>query len=467
MPTSDLSLIAHLMRRAGFGATRDELEAHAAKGYDALVEDLLYPERFPEVADDDLRRYYLELNDADSMLPFNARWIYRMVNTRRPLEEKMALFWHHLFATSVGKSEHGPSSIAQLDTFRRNGLSDLRTILLDLARDPAMIHFLDNSENHKDEPNENWGRELLELFSMGVGNYTELDIKVAASAFTGWTFTQPIPLDPYGRYDAEFVYRADDHDDGVKTFLGETGRLDGEDIVDIIVKQPATARFIARHLYNFFVTDEPQVPAWNETPPLDPAAIATLTEAYNDSGGELRPVMRALFHSDFFKQSKSKKVKSPAELVAGIVKLAGTYRSPDPGLADFSDATTVMGQVLMTPPTVEGWHTGKEWIDLGNLGERVNFAVDQLGDDTKPGVQAIIERLTAIGASLPPEQFVDQCLELVGPITVGDETRAALMEYALSGGALRWETEQEREESAARVSRMLQLIVSTVDYQFA
>ena len=200
MSTSDLSLIAHLMRRAGFGATRDELEAYAAKGYDALVEDLLHPERFPQVADDDLRRYYLELNDADSMVPFNARWIYRMVNTRRPLEEKMALFWHHLFATSVGKSEHGPSSIAQLDTFRRNGLSDLRIILMDLARDPAMIHFLDNSENHKDEPNENWGRELLELFSMGVGNYTERDIKMVARAFTGWTFTQPIPLDPYGRY---------------------------------------------------------------------------------------------------------------------------------------------------------------------------------------------------------------------------------------------------------------------------
>ena len=215
------------------------------------------------------------------------------------------------------------------------------------------------------------------------------------------------------------------------------------------------------------MADEPQVPAWNETPPRDPAAIATLTGAYYDSDREMRAVMRALFHSDFFKQSKSKKIKSPAELVAGIVKLAGTYRSPDPGLVDFSDATMVMGQVLMTPPTVEGWHTGKEWIDLGNLGERVNFAVDQLGDETKPGVQSITERLTTRGAPLPPEQFVDQCLDLVGPITVGAETRDALMEYALSGGALRFDTEPEREESAGRVSRMLQLIVSTVDYQFA
>ena len=467
MSKSDLSLIAHLMRRAGFGATRDELEAYASKGYDARVEDLLHPERLPEFEDDDLRRYYLELNNADSVDPFNARWIYRMVNTPRPLEEKMALFWHHVFATSVGKSEHPPSSIAQLDTFRRNGLSDFRTILLDLAKDPAMIHFLDNSENHKDEPNENWGRELLELFSMGVGNYTEQDVKMAARAFTGWTFTQPIPLDPYGRYDAEFIYVADDHDDGVKTFLGETGRFDGEDIIDIIIAQPATARFIARHLYNFFVADEPQVPAWNETPPQDPGAIDALTEAYSSSGGKVRAVMRTLLNSDFFKQSRSKKVKSPAELVAGVVKLAGTYRSPDPGLAGFSDATVVMGQVLMTPPTVEGWHTGKEWIDLGNLGERVNFAVDHLQDHTTPGVRSIIERLTALEAPLSPEQFVDRCLDLVGPIAVDAETRDALLEYARSGGALGFGTEPEREESAARVSRMLQLIVSTVDYQFA
>ena len=127
-----------------------------------------------------------------------------MVNTERPLEEKMALFWHHVFATSVGKSEHGPSSKTQIDLFRRNAVSGIRTILVDLARDPAMIHWLDNSENHRDEPNENWGRELLELFSMGVGNYTEDDIKMASRAFTGWTFIQPIPLDPYGRYPSEF-----------------------------------------------------------------------------------------------------------------------------------------------------------------------------------------------------------------------------------------------------------------------
>ena len=135
MPNSDLALIAHLMRRAGFGATRAELEQYAEQSYEEIVEDLLHPERFPEVQDDVIIRYWLELNNPDSVEPWNTHWLFRMVNTERPLEEKMALFWHHVFATSVGKSEHGPSSKTQIELFRRNALSDVRTILVDLAKD--------------------------------------------------------------------------------------------------------------------------------------------------------------------------------------------------------------------------------------------------------------------------------------------------------------------------------------------
>ena len=465
MPSADIGLLAHLMRRAGFGANRDELEARASKSYEEAVEDLLHPERFPEVADDIVTRYWLELNNPDSVEPWNTRWIYRMVNTQRPLEEKMALFWHHVFATSVGKSEHGPSSKTQIDLFRKNALADMRAILLDLARDPAMIHWLDNSENHSYRINENWGRELLELFSMGVGNYTEDDIKEASRAFTGWTFKQPIPLDPYGRYPSEFVYREDDHDDGVKTFLGETGRFDGADIIGIIVRQPATAQFISRHLYNFFVADEPQVPSWNETPPQDPDAIAALSDAYFESGGSLRAMLRLLFNSDFFKSARFRKVKSPAELVAGTIKLAGTHRFPEPSLHGAPGATSVMGQHLMTPPTVEGWHTGREWIDCGTLAERVNFAVNELSDSALPGIEAIRRRLAASGAPLSPDEFVDRTLDLVGPMSVDAQTREALLDYAQSGGDLRFDAEPEA--SAARVGRMVQFIAASVEYQFA
>ena len=191
-------------------------------------------------------------------------------------------FWHQIFATSQGKSEHPVSSIEQIELFRGNGLGKVRDILGDLARDPAMLYFLDNNENHKDEPNENWGRELLELFSMGVGNYTEDDIKMASKAFTGWTYHQIITLDPYGRYPAEFRFIPEDHAEGSKTFLGHTGNFNGDDIIDIIVNQPACAKFISRHLYNFFVADEVQVPSWNETPPKDEKAIEALMKVFKD-----------------------------------------------------------------------------------------------------------------------------------------------------------------------------------------
>ena len=465
MPGTELSLIAHLMRRAGFGATQNELEAYAAIGYETVVENLLHPEQFAQVDEDILVRYYG--STIEDPVRAAAFWIYRMVNTQRPLEEKMALFFHHLFATANSKCNHPQVMSSQIEMFRRVGLSDFRTILTALSKDPAMLHWLDNNENHKDEPNENYGRELLELFSMGVGNYTEQDIKMAARAFTGWTFTQPIPIYPQGRYPSDFVYREDDHDDGVKTFLGETGRFNGDDIIEIIVKQEATARFLTRHLYNFFVADEPQVPAWATVPPQNPEAVDTLVKAYSDSGGELRSILRVLFNSDFFKEARYKKVKSPAELVAGVSKLVGTYRFPDLGMeVRLPAATMVMGQELLNPPTVEGWHTGKEWIDGGTLNERVNFAVDEVGDLTKPGIQAIIEQLSATGASLSPGEFVDRCLELVG-VEVGAETRNTLFETAESDGELRLGSEEERESSAERIGEMLQLIVASREYQFA
>ena len=225
MSDSALSLTAHLIRRAGFGTTRGELEEYASRSYDDLVDELLDPASVPDVDEDVLQRYYPELTHKDSLQAWSGRWIYRMVNSRAPLRDKMALFWHQVFATAWHKSEHTPCMIDQIESFRRVGMSDLRTILLELSRDPGMVFWLDNCENFSAEPNENYGRELLELFSMGVGNYTEQDLKMAARAFTGWTFAQPIPLYPYGHYEPEFKYVEEEHDGAVKTFLGETGRF--------------------------------------------------------------------------------------------------------------------------------------------------------------------------------------------------------------------------------------------------
>ena len=233
-------------------------------------------------------------------------------------------------------------------------------LLVELSRDPAMVFYLDNCMSHKDAVNENYGRELLELFSVGVGmdghpNYTEDDVQVCARSFTGWTITNAIPQYPNGRYEARFLYNPDDHDDGEKTFLGETGRWNGEDVIDIIAKQPGAARFVARHLYNFFVADEPQVPAWQDTPPQDPEAITMLEDEYFGSNYDIRSMLRVLFNSDFFKKARFAKVKSPAEVVIGTMRLVDDFTSPKFGIHPIAIEMRYMGQDLLNPPT---WKAG-------------------------------------------------------------------------------------------------------------
>jgi len=463
-----LTTMAHLLRRAGFGSSRDELEVYAARPYEEVVDDLVNPERFEPLDEDTLERFYPHIfSNKDNPAVWNGRWFWRMVNTRRPLEEKMTLFWHHVFATGWTKSEHTPSMVAHIEMLRKNGLQNFRTLLLEISKDPAMSFWLDNSENHGDAPNENYGRELLELFSMGIGTYNEPDVKDAARAFTGWTFEQPLPLYPTGHYNAKFQFRPEDHDNTEKTFLGVTGNLDGEDIIDLIVKQEANARFICRHIYNFFVADEPQIPAWSVTPPHDEAAIDTLVKAYMDSDADIRTVMKTLFLSDFFKEARGKRVKCPAEFIAGTIKLTGEFREIEPGLPTLDAASVVMGQKLMDPPTVEGWHTGKEWIDGGTLTERINFATARVGNPEMPGTRAIIDRLSGHGDPITPAELVDGVLDLAGPIEVADETRTALLQLAELDGDLEFGSPSERTKSEDRIARMLALAVASREYQFA
>ena len=291
----DIALMAHLMRRAGFGVTRDELEGLVEQGYEATVEELLHPEWQPEPDMYPLYRYFPVADSPWNIHHAQMEWLYRMRNGTRPLQEKMALFWHHVFATAISKVEEASPLAAQVEMFRRKGMGNFKELLIELAKDPAMVYWLDNQDNHKRAPNENWGRELLELFSMGVGNYTEKDVYECSRAFTGWSFRPIGPSLPWGVFPWLFQYLAEDHDAGEKTFLGETGRFNGEDIIDIVVRHPACARFISRHLYNFFVADEPQVPDWPIEPPRDPDAIELLSSTLVESDYELVPVLRAIF----------------------------------------------------------------------------------------------------------------------------------------------------------------------------
>ncbi len=311
------------------------------------------------------------------------------------------------------------------------------------------------------------------MFSLGVGmdeqfNYSEDDVKACALAFTGWNIAPAYPPFPYGRSQWQFRFDPADHDDSVKTFLGETGRWNGEDIIDIICKQPGAARFIARHLYDFFVADEAPVPAWRQTPPRDMEAIRVLEKAYFDSGYNIKAMLRALLTSDFFKSEDVRfaKVKNPAEMVAGTLRLVGDHREIKPGLWELAQECTYMGMNLMDPPTVEGWHTGYEWIDSGTLVERINFASEYLGQTDLPGVQSLVNHLMARGESLSPAQFVEGSIDLVGTLNLTDDTRQALVAHAQRGGDLRHGTEVDRAEFTRRAGEMFQMIASTSEFQF-
>ncbi|MBM3959366.1 MAG: DUF1800 domain-containing protein [SAR202 cluster bacterium] len=447
---TDIKLVAHLMRRAAFGAPTWKLEELAARPYEQLVEDLLRVEAHERPDEDLLDRFHLEHADEESYQWFAKRWYFRMINSPRPLEEKVALLWHNRFATAASKVNNARMMGAHLELLRDHGLGSFKTLLQLLSRSPAMIWWLDQQTNHADAVNENYGRELLELFAMGRGNYTEDDVRSAARAFSGWTIDQTIPRYPNGWYDTNFVYRADDHDDGEKTFLGETGNFNGDDIVEIVARQPATARFVATNLYRFFVADV-----------VDDAAVAELSKAYFDSNYEIRSVLRHLFNSKFFKESQGKRVRWPVELVTGTIVLTGEHRDPyEFGLDRLPTASAGMGQELLNPPTVEGWHLGREWIDSAFLIERVNFAAERFGNSGAPGIQKIIDRVRKRPSSKTPDGLLDACLYEMGPLTLANKSRTAILQQISDAG-----TGQTDAAFADRVCYVLQLISSAREFQ--
>ena len=463
----DLALMAHLMRRAGFGASQEELEANVAKGYEATVEELVNPsDHRPEDKASPfamVTRYH-----PGTLLPGGvptlgqAAWVYNMINTKQPLVEKVALFWHHVFATGNSKVDNCDQMLIQIDMFRKYGLGSYKELLVEVAKNPAMIYWLDNNENHRDAVNENWGRELLELFSLGVSNYTEVDVREASRAFTGWTISPKIPRLPYGRFSWHFDYREYDHDAGEKTFLGHTGNFDGEDIIDIIVREPSTARFICRHVYNFFVADEVQVPAWTIEPARDEDALDQMMTVFEESNYDMRALLRFVFNSEFFKNARFSKIKSPAEVVASTLRMAGSWERPGPGIRQIGLQSNYMGQALMDPPSVEGWYTGAEWINSGSLLARVNFVADQVANTANPGVQKVIGAMRASGVT-SPEQLVEASLEQMGFLELGDDTRQQLLDHAKAEGDLNWNDESA---TGTRIGEMLALVGATTEYQF-
>jgi uncharacterized protein (DUF1800 family) len=288
-------------------------------------------------------------------------WANRMLTTPRPLEEKLTLFWHGHFATGQNKTRDYRMMLKQNLMFREHAAGDLRALLVGILKDPGMLVYLDNGENVKAHPNENFGRELLELFTMGVGNYGEKDVREAARSFTGWT------------NDAlTFKFDTAQHDAGVKTFLGKSGPFNGEDIIDIILQQPVTAEFVSGKLYRFFVRED-----------VSPAVKSTLGRTFRDSGYQLKPLLRQIFLSrDFYSPaSVATQIKSPTQLVVSTYRKLGLTEVPT--IPDFGRMTGGLGQSLFDPPNVAGWAGGRTWITPSTLLQRGNLFRELLFPDVK------------------------------------------------------------------------------------
>jgi uncharacterized protein (DUF1800 family) len=355
-----LKWAGHLYRRAAFGATWSELQTAVKAGPDATLRKLFTPGpqqvQFDEVMDKlapDPTQYQPGNPNGDSLQGW---WLYRMIATRFPLQERLALFWHNHFATSVAKVQQIALMQNQNILIRKHALGKFGPFVLAMSQDPAMLIWLDSNSNVRGRPNENYARELMELFTLGVGHYTEADVGAAARAFTGWHTDGKT-----------FTFSSFQHDSGTKTFLGRTGAWDGGDIVRIILEQPAAARFLVRKLYRHFISEE-------EVPP--DALLEPLAERFRRSDYDIADLMKTLLRSRLFFSAYAyrRRIKSPAEFVVGLLRSLEGKMQVESAMPALAQALEGQGQQLFAPPTVKGWDGGKAWLNSATLLARDNTA---------------------------------------------------------------------------------------------
>lgn len=349
---AESSVIPHLLRRAGFGADPNELAMYQRMGFDTAVNHLINYQTLDNSvvpARPDIVLSYAN-SDYGDLANIQWWWLDMMVNTSRPLEEKMTLFWHNHFATAISKVENPYLMYVQNRFLRANALGDFRDLLLGITYDPAMLIWLDGNYSTKGNPNENYAREIMEVFSTGRGLYTEDDVKAGARAFTGFEVND----------DGTSSFLPSRHDAGTKTFLGRTGNFGPEDIVNILAPHSATASNLATELFSYFAYPNPS----RET-------VAKLAQVYLDSKYSIKSLVEAILKSDEFRSAEAylAQVKSPVEFVA--TALRSTRATSD----QYStlDSLSYMGQTLLDPPTVFGWPSGTAWIDSASIFERYNF----------------------------------------------------------------------------------------------
>jgi uncharacterized protein (DUF1800 family) len=382
--------IAHLLRRFGLGASEQELDYYGSGTYEQAVDKLLNFESLPEV----------EVNPQDfankqgtvNLRVMQGLWYYRLLATQRPVEEKLTLFWHNHFATSAQKVENAFVFNNHVSTLRSHALGNFRELVLAISRDPAMIYWLDNQENVKGKPNENFARELMELFTLGIGHYTEEDVLEASRAFTGWGYGVRARInDQAPRRVDRFVFTPSRHDDGEKAVLGKKGNLNGDDVIDHLCSQPQTARFIAAKMWEWFAYPNPE-----------PALVERLARAFRDSDLNIRSLVRAIAMAPEFRSERTRRglIKHPIDFVVSTARQLGAgataaerirlgLENPrineETGLnvnlvASLASAfatrlgSKAMGMELMYPPDVSGWKPGSAWLTTATMVERIKWA---------------------------------------------------------------------------------------------
>jgi uncharacterized protein (DUF1800 family) len=473
--------IEHLLRRAGFGATPAELETYEEMGFEGAVDALLNYEEIADDVDTHIGQAGYALTSGGFLPNANIaharqRWLFRMVHSGRPLQEKMTLFWHNHFATAAskiqgtlgteegvrymaGKASQDPAKVrGQIELFRDMALGNFRDLLLAVAKDTAMLVWLDGRLNVRGNPQENFARELMELFTMGVGTFPETDVYAAARVFTGWNLTRVTANTPSPYY--TFFYNSGQHDTNAKDFSfaiypdgnkriparsAAAGMDDGVDLINAVARHPETGPRLARKLYQFFI---------GEVGTPDSGLIARLAQTYYANNFEMKPVVRELLMSSQFAGASNRYARYswPVEFVVRAVK--------EVGWAGFSlnDALTPlsnMGQQLFEPPDVSGWDLGPTWFSSGSMLTRMNFAAQLAGN------QKFNLRDATKAAASSPEAMVDFLLDRLTARPFSSDARNALVDYARAGGAWTGSDTQR----ATKASGLVHLILGSGNYQ--
>ena len=408
----DRRAAAHLFRRAGFGATSRELDEAVKLGPQETVKQLLGAAASNPAFDEEMRKFAQVTLAANSPELLTGWWLHRMRHTPAPLLEMTTLFWHGHFATSVEKVRDPKLMFEQNELLRRNAQGRFEELVRGIARDPAMLIYLDSATNRKIHPNENFAREVMELFALGVGNYSEQDIQQLARCFTGWEIQ-------YGT----FKFNSYQHDYGNKTVLGKSGPMDGDDGIRVILDQPATPEFICTKLLRYFVTDDEDLP---------PELVPPLAKRFRDAGLVTAPVLEMIFSSRLFYSEAvlARKVRSPVELGIGLLRSLDATAN----MVQLSNHLRELGQLVFYPPNVKGWSGGKTWINSSTLLGRANLVRSVVENpQTRYGETTLVEYLDRYNLKSGRDvvQFFD---ELLLAVPLAEVVRAQLVQRLDAAG---------------------------------